>query len=399
MTDSNSLQERYEQALLGVFGRPLAVLDHGRGAEVWDVDGRRYLDLLGGIAVNVLGHAHPALTRAVAAQAEALVHVSNFFTTEPQVALAERLLGIAGAPEGSRVFFTNSGTEAIEGAIKLSRRTGRRRLVALEGAFHGRSMGAVSLTYKPVYREPFAPLLDEVVHVPFGDEDALREAVDDSVAALFLEPVQGEAGVRPLDTSYLHTAREVTAAHGSLLVLDEIQSGIGRTGRWFAHHGTGVVPDAMTVAKGLGGGFPIGALVTFGETNSHLLQPGQHGTTFGGNPLAAAVGLAVLETIEAEGLLEHAARMGARLTEAVTALSHPLVREVRGEGLLLAIALTEDVAAALAGRARDAGFIVNPVSADTLRLAPPLVLTAQQVDEFVAALPDLLDSTVTQEDS
>ena len=397
MTDSTSLQERYEHALLGVFGRPLAVLDHGRGAEVWDVDGRRHLDLLGGIAVNALGHAHPAVVDAIAAQAPSLVHVSNFFTTQPQIALAERLLGVAAAPPGSRVFFTNSGTEAIEAAVKLSRRTGRRRLVALEGAFHGRSMGALSLTHKAAYREPFAPLLDEVVHVPFDDLDALERVVDDSVAAIFVEPVQGEAGVRPLSTAYLRLARDLATQHGSLLVLDEIQSGIGRTGRWFAHQESGVVPDAMTVAKGLGGGFPIGALVTFGEPVSTLLRPGQHGTTFGGNPLGAAVGLAVLETIEADGLLEHARELGTHLKEAVGALRHPLVAEVRGAGLLLAVVLTDDIGPDVARRALEAGFIVNPVSANTLRLAPPLVITREQLDEFVAALPALLSSTPTKE--
>jgi acetylornithine aminotransferase len=397
MTDSTALQERYERSLLGVFGRPLAVLDHGRGAEVWDVDGKHYLDLLGGIAVNALGHAHPAVLGALTEQAAQLAHVSNFFTTRPQVELAERLLEIAGAPTGSKVFFTNSGTEAVEAAIKLSRRTGRRRIVALEGAFHGRTMGALALTHKPAYREPFAPLLEEVVHVAFGDLEELAAAVDDTVAAVVLEPIQGEAGVRPLDTAYLQAARELTTAHGSLLVVDEIQTGIGRTGAWFAHQGSGIVPDAITVAKGLGGGFPVGALLTLGERAAGLLQPGQHGTTFGGNPLGAAVGLAVLETIEREGLLDHVRRTGEWLAGEVTALRHPLVRKVRGEGLLLAIQLTEPRAGDVAARALEAGFIVNPVCPDAIRLAPPLIITQQQLETFVAALPVLLDTTPSEE--
>ena len=287
-TDSTALLDRYAHAVLGVFGRPALVLDRGEGCWVWDVDGKRYLDLLGGIAVNALGHNHPAVVSAVSKQAGEALHVSNFFTTRAQIELAERLLRLAQAPEGSAVFFTNSGTESIEAAIKLARRTGRPGLVALEGSFHGRSTGALALTHKAAYREPFAPLLPGVAFVPPGDIDALRAAVDESTGAVVLEPIQGEAGVRPLDTAYLEAAREITRAAGALLVVDEIQTGIGRTGRWFDHQRADIVPDAMTLAKGLGGGVPIGALVTFGPENSGRLSPGQRGTTFGGNPLAAA---------------------------------------------------------------------------------------------------------------
>ncbi|HET8615114.1 MAG TPA: acetylornithine transaminase, partial [Actinomycetales bacterium] len=271
--DSSHWQERYAHALLGVYGTPQRVLVRGEGAYVWDADGRRYLDLLGGIATNALGHAHPTLVGAVTAQLSTLGHVSNFFATPPQVALAERLLALIEAPDGSRVFFANSGGEANEAAFKLARRTGRPRILALEGAFHGRSMGALALTYKPAYREPFEPLPGGVEHLPFGDVDALEAAVDGSVAAVILEPIQGEAGVRPLPEGYLARARALTAEHGALLVLDEVQTGIGRTGAWFAHTRHGVVPDVVTLAKGLGGGLPIGAVVAFGHRTAELLGP------------------------------------------------------------------------------------------------------------------------------
>jgi acetylornithine aminotransferase len=397
-TASRAVLERYEHALLGVFGTPSLVLDHGRGAEVWDVDGRRYLDLLAGIAVNALGHAHPALVAAVSEQAARLVHVSNFFTTEPQVALAERLLALVGPPEGSAVFLANSGAEAVEAAIKLARRTGRPEIVAAEGAFHGRTTGAVALTAKAAYREPFAPLLPGVTHVPFGDADALRAAVTDRTSAVVLEPVQGEAGVVPGGTAYLRAARRVTADAGALLVVDEVQTGVGRTGRWFAFQEAGILPDAVTVAKGLGGGVPIGALVTVGPAVTALLQPGQHGSTFGGNPLAAAAALAVLRTVEDEGLLDNARTVGDHLAARVTALRHPLVTGVRGAGLLRAVTLAEPVAPAVVAAARDAaspdgaapGFLLNAPVPDVLRLAPPLVLTTAQADLFVDALPGLL---------
>ncbi|MGO4340059.1 acetylornithine transaminase [Pedococcus sp. 2YAF34] len=399
MTHNDELLARYENSVLGVFGRPPLVLSHGEGCWVWDVDGRRYLDLVGGIAVNALGHGHPALVSAVSKQAGEAIHISNLFTSPAQIALAERLLGIAETPEGSRVFFANSGAEAIEAAIKLSRRTGRPGIVAAEGAFHGRTTGALALTHKAAYREPFAPLMPGVSHVPYGDEEALRAAVGPDTGAVVLEPVQGEAGVLDADAAYLRLARELTSAAGALLVLDEIQTGIGRTGTWFAFQQAGVVPDAITVAKGLGGGVPIGALVTFGPAVSGLLTAGQHGSTFGGNPLAAAAGLAVIDTVEAEGLLSHAARAGEHLVEAVTALGHPLVAGVRGRGLLRAITFTAPVAAQLAAAARDAGFIVNPVAPDALRLAPPLVVTLDQLDTFVAALPALLDAATAPEEN
>ena len=390
--------ERYDRSLLGVFGRPQLVLEHGNGAWVWDVDGRRFLDLVGGIAVNALGHNHPALVAAVSKQAGQLVHVSNFFTSVPQVELAERLLSLAAAPEGSAVFFCNSGAEAVEAGIKLARRTGRTGILAAEGAFHGRTTGALALTHKPAYREPFEPLIPGVMHVPWGDADALRAAVTEETSAVVLEPVQGEAGVRRGDPAYLQVAREVTAAAGALLLLDEVQTGVGRTGSWFAFQQAGVVPDAVTLAKGLGGGVPIGALVTFGPQVSRLLGPGQHGSTFGGNPLACAAGLAVLDTIDAEGLLEHARQAGEHLERRVLGLGHPEVTGVRGAGLLRAITLAGDHAPGIVGLARDAGFLVNAVAPDAVRLAPPLVVTTEQLDLFVDALPGLLDAATTPED-
>lgn len=378
--------DRSQQVLLGVFGRPRTVLVHGEGCEVVDADGRRYLDLLGGIAVNSLGHGHPALAAAISAAAADLVHVSNFFVTPAQIELGETVLRLAEAPAGSRVFFCNSGTEANEALVKLSRRTGRTRIVAMEGAFHGRSTGALALTHKAAYREPFEPLLPHVTWVPPNDEDALRAAVGDDTAMVICEPVLGEAGVVALSDEYLRLARELTTEHGALLALDEVQTGIGRTGRWFDHQRAGIVPDAMSLAKGLGGGVPIGAVVTFGERASSLLEPGQHGTTFGGNPLACAAALAVLRTIEADGLLVNAAKVGEHLREGVLALGSPRVAGVRGEGLLLAIALSDDGAPALAQALEAAGFIVNPVRPDALRLAPPLTLTTEQADAFIAAL-------------
>ena len=389
--DNASYLDRYAKSLMGVYGRPKKVLTRGEGCYVWDADGNRYLDLLAGIAVNALGHGHPAVVDALCRQGASLIHVSNFFATPPQIELAERLLAVAGAPAGSAVFFANSGTEAIEAAIKLSRRTGRTGLVAAEAAFHGRTTGALALTHKHAYREPFEPLLPSVTHVPLNDEAALRAAVSVQTAAVFLEPLQGEAGVIAAEPAYLQLARELTAASGTLLIIDEVQSGVGRTGTWFAFQQAGVLPDAITVAKGLGGGVPIGALVTFGPGVSGLLTAGQHGTTFGGNPLAASVGLAVLDTIESDNLLAHATSVGNHLVDSVATLGHPLIRGVRGAGLLRAIELAADVSAAVADRALAAGFIVNAPTPDAIRLAPPLVVTKAQIDSFVTALPALLE--------
>jgi acetylornithine/N-succinyldiaminopimelate aminotransferase len=382
--------ERYERTVMRTYGTPRRVLVRGEGCYVWDEDGRRYLDLLGGLAVNVLGHGHPALVAAVTDQLRTLGQVSNFFATPPQVALAERLLEVSGAHNG-RVFFANSGTEALEAAFKIARRTGRPKIVAAEGGFHGRTMGSLALTGKPAIREPFEPLPGGVVHVPYGDAAALGEAVDAETAAVVLEPIQGEAGVRMPPVGYLTAARDITNRHGALLVLDEVQTGVGRTGEWFAYQHDGVRPDVVAVAKGLGGGVPIGACVGLGSA-ADLLGPGSHGSTFGGNPVAAAAGLVVLDTVEREGLLDNVGKVGDQIRHGVEALGHPLVAGVRGRGLLLAVELTERVATEVSVAALDAGFIVNPVSADALRLAPPLVLAADQAATFIDALPSVLGS-------
>ncbi len=391
---------RYGRALMNTFGPPKRVLVRGEGAYVWDADGHRYLDLLAGIAVNALGHAHPTLTAAISAQLGTLGHVSNLFATPTQVALAERLISLTGGDDGARVFFANSGTEANEAVMKMARRTGRPRILALEGAFHGRSMGALALTYKAAYREPFEPLPGGVEFLPFGDTEALEVAMADDVAAIVVEVVQGEAGVRPLPPGYLAHARRLADGCGALLVVDEVQTGIGRTGEWFGFQrpelGGGARPDVVTLAKGLGGGFPIGAVVALGERAATLLGPGQHGTTFGGNPVAAAAGLATLGVIERDGVLAHVRDVGARLAGAVTG---SLVKEVRAVGLLVAVELTAPVAARVAALALEAGFIVNPVTSSALRLAPPLVVTWEQLRTFVDFLAGLPAPLPTPEEA
>jgi acetylornithine/N-succinyldiaminopimelate aminotransferase len=405
MTD---LHKRYSESLMNTFGPPKLVLTRGEGASVWDDTGKKYLDLLGGIAVNSLGHAHPALVDAVTKQMQTLGHVSNFFATEPQVRLAERLLdlllspvveggasaSVSKPPARGKVFFANSGAEANEAALKITRRTGRTHVVATEGAFHGRTMGALALTAKEAYREPFEPLPGGVTFVPYGDEKALADAVTDRTAAVILEPLQGEAGVVAPPLHYLAHTREITAEHGALLWLDEIQTGIGRTGAWYAHQSPAVaapmdgVPDIVTVAKGLASGFPIGACIATGEA-ADLLQPGNHGTTFGGNPVATAAALAVMDTIETEGLLEHVTDLGHHLREGLVADDR--VTEVRGAGLLIGLDLSEPLSADVAAAALEAGFIINNPTPERIRLAPPLVLTEADADSFLAAWPGLLD--------
>jgi acetylornithine/N-succinyldiaminopimelate aminotransferase len=391
---SENVRRRYGAALMNTFGPPKLVLVKGEGPYVWDAEGNRYLDLLGGIAVNALGHGHPALVAAVTDQLSTLGHVSNFFATEPQVALAERLLDLLGLPEGGgKVFFSNSGSEANEAAFKLSRRTGRTHVVAAEGSFHGRTMGALALTSKAAYREPFEPLPGEVTFVPYGDADALAQAVTDRTAAVVLEPVQGEAGVVIPPDGYLVAAREIATTHGALLWFDEVQTGMGRTGAWFAHTASGITPDVVTLAKGLAGGIPIGACIAIGG-HGVLLQPGNHGTTFGGNPVATAAALAVIETIEKDDLLGNATVVGERLR---AGLADERVTEVRGEGLLIGLDLSEDRAAQVVTAAQARGFILNACAPGRIRLAPPLVLTAEQADELVAAWPQILDDAYALE--
>ena len=387
-------QELADRYLMQTGRRMPVTFVRGAGARLYDEGGREYLDFVAGIAVNVLGHAHPAVVEAVSRQVATLGHTSNLVATEPSLRLAERLLALAGRAGEGRVFFANSGAEANEAAFKLARRTGRGSVVSAEGGFHGRTMGALALTGQPAKRAPFEPLPDGVTFVPYGDLTALASAVGPHTAAVVLEPVQGEAGVVVPPAGYLRAAREVTARHGALLVLDEVQTGIGRTGAWFAHqHEAGVDPDVVTLAKGLGGGLPIGALLAFGAA-ADLILPGQHGSTFGGNPVSCAAALAVLDTIESEGLLTRATGLGERLRAGITATGHPLVGGVRGAGLMLAVELDRPVAQAVESAARDAGFLVNAVGPSTIRLVPPLVLTDEQADAFVAALPGVLDAAL-----
>ncbi len=373
--------QRYQGALMNTFGDPQRILVKGDGATVWDIDGNRYLDLLGGIAVNSLGHAHPAILRAVNEQLGTLGHISNFFASKPQVELAEKLLELLDS-EG-RVFFTNSGTEANETAFKATRRTGRTKIVVAEHSFHGRTMGALALTSKAAYREPFEPLPGDVVWVPFGDVNALRDAMDDTVAAVLLEPIQGEAGVIDAPEGYLAAAREISSEHGALLWLDEVQTGIGRTGDWFAHASSAVRPDLVTVAKGLGGGIPIGACIALGAAGS-LLQPGNHGTTFGGNPVASAAALAVITTIESEGLLANADQRGAQIRSGLLACDG--VVSVSGTGMLIGVELDADIAKDIQSAALDAGLIINNPTPNRLRLAPPLNLTEVEAKRAVTTL-------------
>jgi acetylornithine/N-succinyldiaminopimelate aminotransferase len=387
----SGLIDRWQTSMMDNYATPSIALVGGEGAVLTDEAGNTYVDLLGGIAVNALGHAHPAVVAAVTKQISTLGHISNFYVAEPTIKLAELLLTLAGRP--GRVYFGNSGAEANEAAFKMSRLTGRTHVVATEGGFHGRTMGALALTGQPSKAAPFLPLPGPVTHIPYGDVAALEAAVTDETAMVILEPIQGEGGVLVPPAGYLTAAREITARHGALLALDEVQTGIGRTGHWFAHQAEGVEPDIVTLAKGLGGGLPIGAVLAFGRAAT-LFQPGMHASTFGGNPVSCAAALAVIQTIANEGLLDHVKRVGERLRRGVEALGHPLISEVRGAGLLLGIVLTAPASGALAGVLKDSGFLVNAVAPHVVRLAPPLILTAEQVDAFLAALPHALD-TVT----
>lgn len=383
-TLTEQTQRRYSDVMMKTVTHTMAVLERGEGLRVWDVDGVEYLDFLAGIAVNSLGHAHPVFVNAIAEQAAKIAHVSNYFASVPQVSLAETLCRITGAGDSGRVYFGNSGAEANEAAFKLARLNHgagtKRRILALHNAFHGRTMGAMALTGKPAMRAPFEPVPGGVEHID-ATIAALEAAVDDTVAALIVEPIQGEAGVVPLPDGYLQRARELTTRHGALLIIDEIQTGVGRTGAWFAYQHAGILPDAITVAKGLGGGVPIGALVTFGYA-SELFNKGQHGSTFGGNPLATGTAGAVVAEIERAGLVDNARVAGERIRATITALQSPLVSGIRGAGLLLGVALTEPVANEVSTAAIREGLIVNAANDSTIRLAPPLIVTEADIVEF-----------------
>ncbi|MFI6854707.1 acetylornithine transaminase [Streptomyces sp. NPDC050416] len=393
---NQELTARWQNALMNNYGTPRLPLVRGEGTKLWDADGKQYLDFVGGIAVNALGHAHPAVVEAVSRQIASLGHVSNLFVAEPPVALAERLLQLFG--RDGKVYFCNSGAEANEGAFKIGRLTGRTHMVATQGGFHGRTMGALALTGQPGKREPFLPLPGDVAHVPYGDAQALAAAVTDETALVIIEPVQGENGVVVPPAGYLKAARAITASTGALLVLDEVQTGVGRTGHWFEYQAhEGVLPDIVTLAKGLGGGLPLGATVAFGRA-AELLQPGHHGTTFGGNPVACAAGLAVLDTIENEGLLQNVKRQSEKLRDGIEGLGHELIDFVRGAGLLLGIVLTEPLAPQVQQAAQDAGLLVNAPAPDVVRLMPPLNIGDDEVDAFLRALPGVLDASAADGD-
>lgn len=379
-----SWQEDAGRDLVRSFGERMALFVRGEGAYMWDADGKRYLDFLAGIAVDSLGHAHPAFVEAITSQAATLAHVSNYFATLPQLELASRLKRLAGTGDSGRVYFGNSGAEANEAAFKLARLHGgaeRPRILALTDAFHGRTMGTLALTGKPYMQQPFLPMTPGVEFID-STIDALEAALDDRVAALFVEPIKGEAGVIDLPEGYLAAARELTERHGALLIIDEIQTGAGRTGEWFAFQHAGITPDAITVAKGIGGGFPIGALITFGAA-SDLFYPGTHGSTFGGNALGTAVSSAVLAEIEREDLVRNAAERGQQLREAIGAIDTNLIVGCRGQGLLIGVGLRHPVAKAVVAAAQEHGLVINAPNDETIRLVPALNIGDAEVDEFV----------------
>lgn len=387
--DNEAMRSRWNDAIIGTYGTPSLALVRGEGNKLWDADGKEYLDFVAGIAVNLLGHGHPRVVEAVTRQIAELAHISNLYISPPAVTLAERLLGLFG--RDGRVFFCNSGAEANEAAFKIARKTGRPEVIAAEGSFHGRTMGALSLTGQPARRAPFEPLPGGVRFVPCGDSDALENAVNDRTAAVFLEPIQGEAGIVPPPPGYLAAAREITTRNGALLVIDEVQCGMGRTGVWFAHQTSGVAPDVVTLAKGLGGGLPLGACLAFGNAAT-LLEKGEHATTFGGNPVCCAAALAVLDVLAEEDLPGRAKILGERLRSGLLDLGHPLVTEVRGAGLLLGIQLNRAVASDIEAAALEAGILVNAVRPDVVRLEPALILTSDDVERFLSAFRGVLKS-------
>ena len=371
---------RWDRSLQNNYGKPSITLVKGKGILVTDADGKTYMDFLGGIATNILGHAHPAIVKAVTRQISALSHVSNFYAHPNAIALAEKLTAMTG-DKSAKVFFCQSGAEANEAAFKLSRRTGKVRIVAAQGAFHGRTMGALSLTGQPSKREPFLPLVKGVKHVPFGDIDAMRKAISKKTAMVIIEPIMGEAGVIVPPADYLQDLRNLCDKNGVLLVIDAIQTGMGRTGDWFGYEYSGITPDVITLAKGLGGGLPLGAMIALGKA-AELFQPGDHGSTFGGNPVTTAAGLAAIEFIESKKILNKVEKQGAHLIQELALI--PGVKEVRGAGLLLGIELESLKASDVSDAMRDAGVLVNAANSTTIRIAPALIVTDSQITKFIS---------------
>ena len=371
---------RWDASLQNNYGKPAITLVKGKGIVVTDADGKTYLDFLGGIATSILGHAHPAIVKAVTKQVSVLSHVSNFYAHPNAIALAEKLTKMTG-DKNAKVFFCQSGAEANEAALKLSRRTGKVRVVAAQGAFHGRTMGALSLTGQPSKREPFLPLIKGVKHVPYGDIDAMRKAITKKTAMVIIEPIMGEAGVIVPPAEYLQQLRELCDKNGSLLVIDAVQTGMGRTGDWFGYEYSGITPDVITLAKGLGGGLPLGAMIALGKA-ADLFQPGDHGSTFGGNPVTTAAGLAAIEFIESKKILAKVEKQGAHLMQELALI--PGVKEVRGAGLLLGIELESLKASDVSDAMRNTGVLVNAANATTIRIAPALIVTDAQINKFIS---------------
>lgn len=389
MSKTTQSQDRWNAAMMPNYGTPNLVLDHGKGATVWDVDGKKYIDFLAGIAVNILGHAHPALTQAVTKQMSTLGHTSNFAAHKPGLELAEKLIEISGRP--GKVFFCNSGTEANEAAIKLSRLTGKSHIVSLHGSFHGRTMGSLALTGQPKKYKPFAPLIPDVSFIAPNDISDLEPGINGKTAALWIEPIMGEGGVMPLTSEYMNAARSVTTKHNAMFVVDEVQTGIARTGSWFAYQNVGVDPDVLLLAKGLGGGFPIGAMIAYGEYQD-LMTKGLHGTTYGGNAVACAAALAVLETVEREDLMSRAKCIESEFVSHISLA--PGVDHVRGAGAMLGVVLKHENAAAVETKARELGLIINAPSANVLRIVPPLVITDAELQAGIELLTQALGEGV-----
>lgn len=385
LNNTSQSQDRWNASLMPNYGTPNLVLDHGKGATVWDVDGKKYIDFLAGIAVNILGHAHPALIEAVTKQMSTLGHTSNFAAHKPGLDLAEKLIDISGRP--GKVFFCNSGTEANEAAIKLSRLTGKSHIVSLHGSFHGRTTGAIALTGQPKKYKPFLPLMPEVSFISPNEIAELEPTINDKTAALWVEPILGEGGVLPLTSEYLKAAQAVTAKHHAMFVVDEVQTGIARTGSWFAFQNDALDPDVLLIAKGLGGGFPIGAMVAFGEYQD-LMTQGLHGTTYGGNAVACAAGLAVLETVERENLLSRAKLIEAEFVSHIS--NAPGVEQVRGAGAMLGVVLNHENAAAVEAKSRELGLIINAPLPNVLRIVPPLVITDAELRDGIQLLTQAL---------
>ena len=371
---------RWDRSLQNNYGKPSITLVKGKGILVTDADGKTYMDFLGGIATNILGHAHPAIVKAVTRQISALSHVSNFYAHPNAIALAEKLTAMTG-DKSAKVFFCQSGAEANEAALKLSRRTGKVRVVAAQGAFHGRTMGALSLTGQPSKREPFLPLINGVKHVPFGDIDAMRKAISKKTAMVIIEPIMGEAGVIVPPADYLQDLRDLCDKNGALLVIDAVQTGMGRTGDWFGYEYSGITPDVITLAKGLGGGLPLGAMIALGNA-AELFQPGDHGSTFGGNPVTTAAGLAAIEFIETRDILSRVQKQGEHLIQELALI--PGVKEVRGAGLLIGIELESLKASDVSDAMREAGVLVNAANSTTIRIAPALIVTDAQITKFIS---------------